>query len=134
MKNPELLIVNAAIIQGGELLLLRKRNLFYWSFAGGKVDVNLGETNDKALAREVCEEELPGTKIISFKQFGVFSGITPNSKKSFRATVYLTNVESPFLPGAEIEEVQFFKQPEEIRYLSCTCRKIIQELRNNGLL
>ena len=69
-------VVNAAIIQDGKILMVRKNQV--WIFPGGKMEP--GESDLEILTREVSEE-LSGTKLKNEQFFTSIEGITRYSKR-----------------------------------------------------
>jgi ADP-ribose pyrophosphatase YjhB (NUDIX family) len=82
------IVVNAAIIKEGALLLVRKKSR--WILPGGKMEG--GEKDLETLSREVSEE-LSGTKLKHISYFNTFSGITPHSKKLIDTKVYFAQID-----------------------------------------
>jgi 8-oxo-dGTP diphosphatase len=120
------MVINAAIIQDGELLLVRKKNT--WILPGGKPEI--GETDLECLCRET-REELSGLELKNFRFYKEFEGVTPHKGDVLKAKVYFADINSSFSKAsAEIVAAELTKKPEEYN-LSDITRKVVDSLRRD---
>ena len=80
--------INAAIIQKGKILLVRKN--LSWILPEGKPEK--GENDLECLAREISEE-LSGTKIRNASFYRSVIGRTPNEGHLLRARIYFAELD-----------------------------------------
>ena len=117
--------INAAIIQDGKLLLVRKKKT--WILPGGKPEP---EENDfECLCREI-DEELSGTKLSNIQYYGDFTGQTPHREDILRAKVYIANIDGELYQvreGDSISEVNWVEDFSQYK-LSDITSKIVNSL------
>jgi 8-oxo-dGTP pyrophosphatase MutT (NUDIX family) len=120
--------INAAIIKGGKLLIVKKRNT--WILPGGKPEKN--ENDLECLCREICEE-LSGTKITNINYYNFFDGKTPHRRDTLRAKVYFANIDGDLYSVREGDSISEMKWVNDFsKYnLSEITLKIIDSLRND---
>ncbi len=119
--------IGAAIINGGKILLVRKKQS--WILPGGKLEP--GESDIECLCREV-DEELSGAKITNIKYYGDFEGITPNKGDMLRAKVYLADIRDKLChPSAEIVECKWIDDASKYNLGDITS-KIVDSLKRDG--
>ena len=133
--NPELImLINAAIIEDGKLLVVKKKNSSYWILPGGKL--NPGEKDHDCLIREVSEE-LSNTKIEGielYRDFYDFTHLTPNSKKYLQSRVYFARINGE-LCGISSEIYDFaFEDRKKKNKLSPLTSNVIDDLVGDGYL
>jgi 8-oxo-dGTP diphosphatase len=81
-------VINAAVIQDKQLLLVRK--LSSWILPGGKLEP--GESDLECLSREVYEE-LSGTRLKDFRFYNNFYGKSPFKTDNIRVAVYFARID-----------------------------------------
>ncbi len=120
--------VNAAIINSGRLLVVKKREV--WILPGGKPEE--GEKDSGCLEREVMEE-LSGTKIKIQRFYSTFRGKTPHKGDILEARVYFCSLNGELKsPSAEIDDVTWINYNESQQYpLSDISRKIVDKLHED---
>jgi ADP-ribose pyrophosphatase YjhB (NUDIX family) len=122
---------NAIIIRDGEILLVKKRDL--WLFPGGKYEE--GESCLECLSREVSEE-LDVTKIKNIRYYGNFKGISPYSKQEREIRVYFADIDGELYgtrAGDSVVDFNWTRNPEGYDLTDIT-RDIINSLRVDGYL
>jgi len=121
--------INAAIIQDGRILLVRKKQS--WILPGGKPNPN--ESDLDCLCREV-REELSGTELEKFRYYGEFQGITPHKKDVLNVKVYFAGIKGE-LHQAAAEIIEYDWVNNKRRYnLSDITSKIVDSLTKDGYL
>ncbi|PIU29868.1 hypothetical protein COT07_03725 [Candidatus Woesearchaeota archaeon CG07_land_8_20_14_0_80_44_23] len=125
--------IDAAIIQDGRILLVRKKQS--WILPGGKPNPN--ESDLECLCREV-REELSGTQLEldegKIKYYGDFEGITPHTGDILTAKVYFANIKGELHNySAEISGYAWANDPREYN-LSDITSKIVDSLAKDGYL
>ena len=127
MTRPTLDIVTAVIRDdAGRLLVVRKRGTAIFMKPGGKREQ--GEDDLTALAREL-DEEL-GCRLVEARLLGQFSAPAANEPGHIvRATTYLTRVEGPIAPRAEIVEMAWIDPADPgDRPLAALLRDVLKTL------
>ncbi|MDD5700088.1 MAG: NUDIX domain-containing protein [Candidatus Nanoarchaeia archaeon] len=115
--------INALIIQGGQILLVRKNQT--WILPGGKPIWN--ESDYGCLVREISEE-LSGTEISIGDYYGSFTGKTPHKGDELEARVYFAELNHELnRPSGEIAEAEFISNFGEYR-LSEITEKVVKKL------
>ena len=118
-------VAGAAIIHGGEILLVRERsNTGFWIFPGGRLEE--GETPEECLVREIGEE-LPGLRFQpkNFRLLGVYPGLIPNGDGEIQLTVYrVLRAGRLFKMGVELQETMFTDKSESFNLAEATRRAI----------
>lgn len=121
--------VNLAVICEGEILLVRKKDV--WILPGGKPKKE--ESNLDCLVREF-KEELSGTKIIINSYYKPFVGETPYKKDNLKAEVYFGKIKEKLgKPSSEIRDRRFVSDFEKYN-LSDITEKIINSLIEDNYL
>ena len=124
-------VVDAAIIKDGKLLLVRKRDS--WILPGGKIEK--GESDLECLSREVFEE-LSGTRICNNMFYGEFEGKTPHRGDTLKARVYFANIDGILYGvrnGDSISEARWVEDFDDYN-LSDITSKIVSSLMEEGYL
>ena len=120
--------INAAIIQGNKLLLVRKK--LTWILPGGKPEI--GENDLECLCREI-DEELSGTKIKDINFYDQFEGKTPHKGDILRTKVYFANINGQLYSvrdGDSISEVKWVNNFAQYN-LSDITSKIVNSLQQD---
>ncbi len=121
--------VNAAIIDYGKLLLVKKKDV--WILPGGKPEK--GEDDFQCLEREVSEE-LSGTILENFVYYGEFTGKTPHKGDFLTARVYFADIKGTlYNPSSEISDYAWAENPIAFN-LSDITYKIVSSLVNDGFI
>jgi ADP-ribose pyrophosphatase YjhB (NUDIX family) len=123
------LAINAAIIQEGEILLIKKEKT--WILPGGKPRAE--ESDITCLCREV-DEELSGTQIDNIRYYNDFKGITPHKGDVLRAKVYFADIKGVLRsPSSEIIEHAWVSDSSKYNVSDITS-KILESLKEKGYL
>jgi len=121
--------INAAIIQDGKILLVKKKDV--WILPGGKPEQ--GELDIDCLQREV-QEELSGTNLKDIDFYKRVEGITPYKGYVLEATVYFAAVDGTLHPAsAEIGAFEWVRDTDKYS-LSDITSKIIIDLKKDKYL
>jgi len=127
------IVVGAAIIKKGKLLLGRKGN--YWIFPGGKMaDVDEGD-DIKCLCREV-EEEFSGTKLRDVIYYNTFVRQAIRGWSEVEERVYLANIDGKLCgvrEGDSILEARWIDDFSTYNFSEITSM-IIDSLKKDGYL
>ncbi|MDD2935377.1 MAG: NUDIX domain-containing protein [Candidatus Pacebacteria bacterium] len=121
-KNEKMFSVAVIIMEGEKILLVRPRGKLFWTLPGGEI-VN-GESDVKAVFRQICDKKLPNTQIKSLRRYHTFYGECQDYRDSL-VTAYIAETEGSFEAGSDVEEVLFSDAPLPL-YLSGTARSIIE--------
>ena len=125
-----MIVVGAAIIRDGEILIVRAENHSRtWIFPGGKKEE--GETPKEGLAREL-HEELPGLRFTIRGFLGVYTAYISRVGK-VRLIVYRVSSGVRYKLGDEIAEARWVKDPEKLHLANPTAQAI-SILRKRGIL
>ena len=131
-----LIVVGAAIIRNGKILLVRERWSLFWTFPGGTLKPG-DRTYEDCLAREI-QEELPDLRFRqrNFRFFGIFPGWTSHGDEKIKLIVYrVLRAGEKIRPGSEITETAFTNRPESFSFgLASATREAIAVLRREGYL
>ena len=126
-NSGRVIVVNAVIIRGGELLIVKKRGA--WILPGGKIKE--GEYDFGCLRREVAEE-LSGTRINPCCLYDFFYGCSPHRRSSLQARVYFAELAGflgPATRGDSVSESSWLDRRNEGCYaLSGVSRRIVCSL------
>jgi len=121
--------INALVIRNGHILLAKKRNT--WILPGGKPEKD--ESDIECLLREVTKEEIPGTELTNIRFYENFEGMAPYRGDIIQVKVYFADIQGEIKPGAEIVDVRWVKDFNNLN-LSDITKQIIESLKNNGHL
>ncbi len=122
--------INAAIIDSGKILLVKKRDV--WILPGGKPKE--GESDLECLCREVGEE-LSGTRIQKMNHYKDFEGLTPHAGDKLKARVYFAETIGGVNPySAEITSSEWVGKENKGYALSEITLKIFASLVNEGYI
>ena len=127
-----LLVVGAAVISRGEILLVREKDHpKNWIFPGGVVEE--GESVPQCLKREI-REELPGLRLRDPRFLGWYKGRVSHEGE-IQLIVYQTIplFGGKFRKGDDIAEARWVRNPEKLR-LTNPSAQAISALRKRGIL
>jgi len=122
------LVVGAAIIRKGEILLVRKDDT--WIFPGGKLKED--ETPEYGLVREI-NEELSGLKVTGTSLIGIYRDFAPSSGYLIMLIVYRVAFRGKFTLGTELAELMWTNEPETLNLAPATAQAIAV-MRKRGYL
>ena len=121
--------INAAVIDDGKILLVRKRQS--WILPGGKPEPD--ESDIECLCRELSQE-LSGTQLENIRYYGEFEGRTPHKGDTLMAKVYFADIKGELgQPSAEIAAYAWADNPGKYN-LSDITSKIVNSLIRDGHL
>jgi len=121
--------IGAAIIEGGKILLVKKKNS--WILPGGKA--NFGESDIDCLEREIFEE-LSGTKLENITYYKDFFGLSPHFGDIIKVKVYFAKIKGDlYKPSLEISASEWTKDLNKYN-LSDVTSKIIESLKTDKYL
>lgn len=129
MTEEDRRVVAAVIVQNGRILLVQNEQQF-WILPGGKCES--GEDEKTGLRRELTEE-LPGMQAEILEKFGVFSGLTPHSRRPVDIDVYLVQATGTSYPGMEIKATRWVRDWRNLPVSALTV-DILQALEQKGRL
>ncbi len=124
------MVISAAIIHRGKILVVRKRRQVEFILPGGKPDTDEDGDDIATLNRELKEELPDGRFRISSVQLGTFQGRSP-SGNNILVTVYAGHIigEKKFLkPDREVAQVAWICPLNHDRLLSEATEACIHEL------
>ncbi len=129
MENKTIHKIGAAIIKDRKLLVCRKKDL--WISPGGKVE--LGETDEECLRRELMEEIQVEVK--SFKFLGKYQDrFIPDPSKMIIIDYYIVEIIGNPVASKEIDEIKFVSSKDELHYGSGIPKFMFPELIKLGLI
>jgi 8-oxo-dGTP diphosphatase len=112
------------IIENDDLLVVRKENTYFYLLPGGLLE--LGETDEEALLREIYEELSCGLVEDSLAYFGTFEEEAANEPDSIiHINTYFGQLVGQPSPNSEIVEVLWFGKGNNQALLSPIIRNSI---------
>ncbi len=121
--------IDAVCIQDGKLLLVKKKEV--WILPGGKPYDS--ESDIDCMLREICIEELPGTRLEKFELYRTFRGVTPHTRDLLEARAYFADISGELKPSAEINGVEWAEDARKYN-LSDITGKFVDSLIKDGYL
>lgn len=121
--------INAICINEGKLLLVKKKKV--WILPGGKPYNS--ESDIDCMLREICIEELPGTRLENFRLYRSFRGVTPHTGDVLEARGYFADISGDLKPSAEISGAEYAEDMRKYN-LSDITGKFVDSLIGEGYL
>jgi NADH pyrophosphatase NudC (nudix superfamily) len=123
------------VIKDRKVLMTKEINNDFYTLPGGKVEI--GESHEKTVAREVMEELGNNVQIMKMNFFNkyVLPGKAENSIMEFN--VYTGNISGKFKMNDEIEDIKWINTTDlksGIKTGSITSLKLFPELIEKGLI
>ncbi|MGM0380848.1 MAG: NUDIX domain-containing protein [bacterium] len=124
------LAVDAIIQSGDKIALVKRKNPPHgWALPGGLVEI--GETVEEAVVREIEEET--GLELVNFSQWHVFSEPDRDPRQHTVSVCFVGEGDGELQAGTDAGQVEFFTlEMDKLPPLAFDHKKIISKFRNGN--